>query len=321
MFWLQIPEMEESYTDRGRLHRGFNVNKSFDYQHRSLQNTYSHDNNGRFGYDLHSENNSPRDFIEMRGGQYLSDNINASHSRDNNGKFGYSDHSLQYNSPRDVIEMRGGQYFSDNINAPPPRNYRGRTDSYEIGYAGRRFNSRHDHGNQRIRHHAAPYFIPQGVQQNNSLHNNIDWVNPSFAGVQFQRDHLHNGIPSQDAGNQFQSDEIATLNLRIAELMKSNSDMAIRCETLAKSNAEMSIRIDGMQSGANRVGSGSSSLSTHHQDPEEFSDGENSTASGNKLKIFFFDYLGRFTRTRAVFSIKKKITMGEIFKHFSLGRE
>ena len=57
--------------------------------------------------------------------------------------------------------------------------------------------------------------------------------------------------------------------------------MAIRCETLAKSNAEMSIRIDGMQSGANRVGSGSSSLSTHHQDPEEFSDGENSTASGN----------------------------------------
>ena len=64
--------MEESYTDMGRLHRGFNVNKSFDYQHRSLQNTYSHDNNGRFGYDLHSlENNIPGDFIEMRGGSVL----------------------------------------------------------------------------------------------------------------------------------------------------------------------------------------------------------------------------------------------------------
>ena len=137
--------MEESYKNLEGLYRGFNVNNSYDYQHKSLQNRYSHDNNGRFGYDDHHslENNSPRDFIEMRGGQYLSDNINAPHSRDNNGRFGYNDHhhSLQYNSPRDFIEMRGGQYLSDNINAPPPCNYRGRTDSYEIGYAGRRFNS------------------------------------------------------------------------------------------------------------------------------------------------------------------------------------
>ena len=264
--------MDAYDTNMEGLHRGFNVN-SYDYQHQSLHNRYSRDNEGRFGYDDHHH------------------------------------YSLQNNSPRDFIQMRGGQYFTDNINAPPPHNYRGRTDNIERGYAGRRYNSRHDHRNQRIRHHASPYLVPQGVQQNSSLHHNNDWVNPSF------------NIPSQNTGNQIQSDEIATLNLRIAELIKSNSDMAIRCETLAKSNAEMSIRIDGMQSGANRVGSGSSSLSTHHQDPEEFSDGENSTASGNKLKIFFFDYLGRFTRTRAVFSIKKKITMGEIFKHFSLGRE
>ena len=57
--------------------------------------------------------------------------------------------------------------------------------------------------------------------------------------------------------------------------------MALRYETLAKSNSEMSIRFDEMQKRVNRVGSGSSSLSTQHQDPEEFSDGENSNASGN----------------------------------------
>ena len=85
--------MEASYTNMEGLHRGFKV-KSYDYQHQSLQNRYYRDDNGRFGYDDHHslENNSPRDFIEMRGGQYLSDNINASHSRNNNGRFGYNDH-------------------------------------------------------------------------------------------------------------------------------------------------------------------------------------------------------------------------------------
>ena len=53
------------------LHRGFNVN-SYDYQHQSLHNRYSRDNEGRFGYDDHQhihslQNNSPRDFIQMRG--------------------------------------------------------------------------------------------------------------------------------------------------------------------------------------------------------------------------------------------------------------
>ena len=194
--------------------------------------------------------------------------LQNSYSRDNEGRFGYdTQHSLQNNIPENFIQMRGGgQYFAGNFNVPP-HNYRGRTDNTERGYAGRRYNSRHDHGNQRVR--ASPYFVPS---QNSSPHINNDWVNPSF--------------PGQNAGNQIQTDEIATLNLRIAELIKSNSDMALRYDTLAKSNAEMSIRFDEMQSRVNRVGSGSSSLSTQHQDLDEFSDGENSAASGNTYHFF-----------------------------------
>ena len=201
-----------------------------DYQHQSLQNSISRDNEGRFGYD--------------------------------------TQHSLQNNIPENFIQMRGGQYFSGNFNVPP-HNYRGRTDNTERGYAGRRYNFRYDHGNQRVRHQASPYFVPS---QNSSPHINNDWVNPSF--------------PGQNAGNQIQTDEIVTLNMRIAELIKSNSDMALRYDTLAKSNAEMSIRFDAMQSRVNRVGSGSS-LSTQHQDPEDYSDGENSDVSGNNYQFFF----------------------------------
>ena len=148
--------------------------------------------------------------------------------------------------------------------------------------------SRYDHGNQRVRHQASPYFVPS---QNSSPHISNDQINPSF--------------PGQNAGNQIQTDEIATLNLRIAELIKSNSDMALRYDTLAKSNAEMSIRFDEMQSRVNRVGSGSSSSQLNTTIPKNFQMARIQLLLVIII-IFSSDYLDRFTRTHAVFSMWKK---------------